>query len=69
MTTTNEQPANWYFSFGHGQENFNKYVKIYGTMSGTRDEMFKLFGREWSMQYTEEKALTAIRDWNWTELE
>ena len=63
-----EQPNNWYFSFGHGQPNFNRYVKIFGTIHSSREEMFKRFGREWSMQYTEEKALEAIKIWGWTEL-
>jgi hypothetical protein len=63
-----ETPANWYFSFGHGQEHFNKYVKIHGTRMTSREEMFRRFGREWSMQYDEPKALEAIERWGWTEV-
>lgn len=63
-----EQPQNYYFSFGHGQVHFGKYVKIHGTFSGSRDEMFKRFGREWSMQYSEVDALRVIEKWRLTEL-
>lgn len=63
-----EQPANWYFTFGHGQVNFNRYVKLHGTSAECRDEMFRRFGREWSMQYDEPRALVAIERWGWTEV-
>jgi len=67
MTTT-EQPANWYFSFGHGQNHANKYVKLHGTVAEVREEMFRRFRGEWSMQYSEDKALEVIERWGWTEL-
>jgi hypothetical protein len=44
---------NWYFTFGFGHENRNGYVKIYGTFSEAREEMFKRYGQKWSMQYNE----------------
>lgn len=64
-----EQPANWYFSFGHGQEHFGKYVKIHGTSKYCRDEMHRRFGAKWSMQYTEEEMLPKIERWDWTEVQ
>lgn len=68
MTTEIEQPANWYFSFGHGQKHCNKYVKIHGTRQDARELMFRRFGRSWSMQYEEAKALEVIERWGWIEL-
>jgi hypothetical protein len=68
MTTDIEKPTNWYFSFGHGQVNFNKYVKIHGTVAEARASMFKRYGTAWSMQYAEDKALEAIERWGWTEV-
>ena len=63
-----ENPQNWYFTFGHGQEHYGYYVKLHGTQGNTRSIMFNTFGRKWSMQYQESQALPAIEEWNWKEL-
>ncbi len=68
MTIETEKPANWYFSFGHGHDNFNRYVKIHGTSAECRSEMFRRFGAAWSMQYEESRALDVIERWGWTEI-
>ena len=60
--------ANWYFTFGHGQHHFGRYVKINGTFNEAREEMIHRFGYAWSMQYDEDKALPTIKEWSWTEL-
>lgn len=41
----------WIFSFGTGQPLYDRYVKMHGTCDGTREVMFRHFGREWSRQY------------------
>lgn len=64
-----EQPGNWYFTFGHGQQHGpNGYVVIHGTFALAREEMFRRYGPKWSMQYTEAKALPMIAEWNMTEV-
>lgn len=67
-TNLDEPAINYYFSFGHGQEHFGKYVKIRGTMMSSREEMFRRFGDKWSMQYSEEDALRVIERWKLEEL-
>jgi hypothetical protein len=48
---------NWYFTFGVGQENVGKYVKIFGTCDEARAEMMRRHGRAWAFQYkTAEEA-------------
>lgn len=63
-----EQPQNWYFSFGHGQIHRGRYVKIFGTFRSARDQMFAHFGPRWSMQYEEPDMLKHISRYGWTEL-
>lgn len=61
----------WYcFTFGAGQEYPNRYVRIFGTFSSARDEMFNRFGAKWSMQYPEnsEKFQSDANKWGWKEL-
>ena len=41
----------WAFTFGCGQKHSNHYVKIFGTYSNAREEMFKRYGEEWCWQY------------------
>lgn len=45
----------WIFSFGSGQQYEGYYVKIFGTFRSAREEMFRRFGKHWSMQYTEQE--------------
>jgi hypothetical protein len=61
----------WAFTFGCGQKHFNHYVKIKGTFSSTREEMFKLFGKRWSFQYefNSVEFQQAIETWGWKELD
>lgn len=47
-----EQPRDWYFTFGHGQRHGpNGYCKIYGKFNGAREEMIRRYGMRWCMQY------------------
>lgn len=48
-----ELKQNWYFTFGFGHAHPNGYVKIHGTLSESRKEMFDRYDSKWSMQYTE----------------
>ena len=65
---TIEQKQNWYFTFGYGMENKDKYVKIYGTFSEARKTMFEHFDSKWSFQYPEKDYEKAIAQWNYKEL-
>jgi hypothetical protein len=47
------------FTFGVGQENARKYVKIYGDYEKARQKMFDKFGSAWAFQYSEEEW----KDW------
>lgn len=40
------------FTFGCGQPNAGKYVKIYGTYEQARKKMFARYGRRWAFQYS-----------------
>lgn len=51
----NEQPQNWYFTFGFGQPHANCFIVFFGTKEATRKRMIEAFGQKWSMQYSEEK--------------
>lgn len=51
-----EQKARWYFTFGYGHVHPNKFVIIYGTHGSARAEMFRRYGKEWSMQYSEKQS-------------
>jgi len=54
----------WYFTFGHGQEHFGKYIIIEGEFNEARDKMFSMFGPKWSMQYDEVKGKEVIERWD-----
>jgi hypothetical protein len=42
----------WFFTFGIGDEkNAGCYVKIHGTLMGTREIMTRHFGTKWGFQY------------------
>lgn len=66
-TSTQETKQDWYFTFGCGQEHSNKYVKIHGTFSEARAEMYSRFGTKWSMQY-ESAEEAGIKQWGYEEL-
>jgi hypothetical protein len=52
----------WIFTFGHGHTpNQNYFVRITGTFEGARLEMFRRFGRGWSMQYESEDEAGVAR--------
>lgn len=48
-----EKPCWWYFTFGSNSSNEGKCIKLYGTYSGTRGDMFEMFGNKWAFQYSE----------------
>lgn len=46
--------SKYYFTFGYGQGHDNCYTVIEAEdWDSARDEMFREYGRKWSMQYTE----------------
>lgn len=49
----------WIFTFGTGQKNEGKYVKIYGHFAEARDKMIARYGLAWGFQY----SMTEWRDW------
>lgn len=49
----------WIFTFGTGQKNAGKYVKIYGHFEEARNKMVDRYGLEWAFQY----SMTEWRDW------
>lgn len=59
----------YYFTFMQRQEGLkDKYVKIQGTRTETRQEMFRRYGEEWAFQYDEDDFLSHIELYNLTEL-
>lgn len=50
-----EQPEWWIFTFGYGQENEGKFVRIHGTYESARGKMFSEFGDKWAFQYSQEE--------------
>lgn len=55
LSEVNKVERDWIFTFGCGQENAGKYVKIHGTYSSARERMFERFGDKWAFQYTAEE--------------
>jgi len=45
------------FTFGSGQDNAGKYIRLKGSYESTRSKMIERFGNKWSFQYSED-------DWN-----
>ena len=41
----------WYFTFGGNHLHPHGYKKIWGTFGSARDEMVRVYGIKWSMQY------------------
>lgn len=73
MQVNEEKPQNWYFTFGFGHPNHNKYYVIFGTFDSARSEMFETFGNKWAFQYGESdwtlaNGKTQAEEWNLTEL-
>ena len=64
-----EQPQNWYFTFGFSHAYPKGYVKINGTFSETRQKMFSKFEDKWSMQYTENKFIPQIERFDLKEIQ
>lgn len=62
-----DDERDWIFTFGHGQANFGKFVRIHGTYDMARATMIRHFGRCWSMQYGSEKE-AEVSLWRYTEL-
>ena len=44
----------WVFTFGDGHPNEGKYVRISGTYTEAREEMYRRYGSAWEKQYTVE---------------
>ena len=63
-----EQPKNWYFTFGCGQMYANHYIIFYGTYASAREQMLENFGTKWSMQYESAEA-AGIERWGLALLE
>ena len=55
------------FTFGCGQVHANHYVKIYGDPDSAREEMFRRFGKKWSMQYKNEED-AQVKKWGYKEI-
>ena len=62
-----EPIKDWYFTFGTGQKHAGKYVRIVGTHSSARNEMFSRFGPKWCMQYGSAEA-AGVERWGYQEL-
>ena len=44
----------WVFTFGAGQQNAGKCVRIKGDYYEARKKMFEKYGAEWAFQYSSE---------------
>jgi hypothetical protein len=67
----NDPPHDWIFTFGFGQwhgARRNNFVRIHGTFMEARKEMFRCYGRQWSMQYPSEQA-AGVQQFNLKEIE
>lgn len=49
----------WIFTFGVGQPNAGKYVKVYGDYESARRKMIDRYGLHWAFQY----SMTQWREW------
>lgn len=66
---TSMEEQKYIFTFGVGQEHAQHYVELHGTCDETRNEMFRMFGPRWSMQYEYEKGRAIIDVWHYKRLE
>lgn len=62
-----ETPQDWYFTFGVGNPNKQKFVKINGTFKSARDEMYRRFGTKWAFQYASMEE-AGVKEHNLVEL-
>ena len=51
----NKRCEEWLFTWGYGQQYPNKFVRIQGSMSDARAEMFRRYGSKWCFQYPASK--------------
>ena len=56
MQDTNVPEQTWFFTFGHGQQFADQYVRITGTHNGARAEMVEHFGTRWAFQYSSARS-------------
>lgn len=59
----------WIFTFGSGQPNAGKYVKIYGTFSSARAKMISKYGLVWAFQYPEKQWVSDMLAHPWIPFE
>lgn len=53
----------WYiFTFGVGQQNEGKYVKVRGNYGTARQKMVERYGLNWAFQYSEEQWNTWLKE-------
>lgn len=55
MKEVNFEETEWVFTFGWGQKNAGKCVRIKGTFYEARKKMFAKFGNRWAFQYSAKK--------------
>lgn len=58
-----EEPKDWFFTFGIGQENAGKYTIIHGTFESARQKMVERYGLVWAFQYPSAEA-AGVEKWN-----
>jgi NAD-dependent SIR2 family protein deacetylase len=58
-----EEPKDWVFTFGIGQEHAGKYTVIFGTFNGAREEMIRRHDLVWAFQYPSLEA-AGVEKWN-----
>lgn len=53
MRAWDEEPQDWFFTFGSGIEEPHRmrFVRIRGTQQGARQRMFDIYGDRWCGQY------------------
>jgi len=57
----------WLFTWGWGQEFPNRFIRLNGTASSTRQQMVDRFGNRWSFQYPAYKE-SILRSYGITEI-
>lgn len=60
-----EEPKDWFFTFGCGQENAGKYTVIHGTFESARQKMVERYGLVWAFQYPSAEA-AGVEEWGLT---
>jgi hypothetical protein len=58
----------WYFTFGIGHLLARRYIRLRGTVDGTRDQMTAAFGTNWSRQYSQHEGPELVGRHGLTEL-